>query len=194
MDRFESSGEATRARMQVVPEDELWLHLSRAQFFASISNGTNRQFLVGNAPCLSVILVKMCPSRVKSFGCSGIVILGLTHLYKANLMLFQLLKKVQLPRQLPSVYSQNAKTKSIALSFSDMVGAVLSSWSLLVMIASLSSGSSDLSGQTSRRHRFLNPINVVGNFALGKSPNIKYGFLLIIRQFKTPVLSLLIYS
>ena len=105
-------------------------------------------------------------------GCSGIVILGLTHLYKANLMLFQL----------PSVYSQNAKTKSIALSFSDMVGAVLSSWSLLVMIASLSSSSSDLSGQTSRRHRFLNPINVVGNFALGKSPNM--GFFLLLDNSK----------
>ena len=51
-----------------------------------------------------------------------------------------------------------------------MVGAVLSSWSLLVMIVSSSAGSSDLSGQTSRRHRFLNPINVVGNLALGNRP------------------------
>ena len=121
MDRFESSGEATRARMQVVPEDELWLHLSRAQFFASISNGTNRQFLVGNPPCLSVILVKMCP-RVKSFGCSGIVILGLTHLYRANLMFFPLfqpffLKFQYLNNGLQTVNSQNAKTTSIALSF-----------------------------------------------------------------------------
>ena len=101
LDRFESSGEATRARMQVVPEDELWLHLSRAQFFASISNGTNRQFLVGNAPCLSLILVNMCP-RVKSFGCSGTVISGLTHLYKANLLFFPLFQPFFVPRQRPS--------------------------------------------------------------------------------------------
>ena len=99
--------------MQVVPEDELWLHLSRAQFFASISNGTNRQFLVGNAPCLPLILVKMCP-RVKSFGCSGIVILILTHLYKANFMFFPL--KYQ-DNSLHTVSSQNAKTKSTAFSF-----------------------------------------------------------------------------
>ena len=63
-----------------------------------------------------------------------------------------------------------------------MVGAVLSSWSLMVMIASLSTSSSDLSGQTSsRRHRFLNPINVVTwHYVIGL--NIKSGLLFIIKK------------
>ena len=65
-----------------------------------------------------------------------------------------------------------------------MVGAGLSSWSLLVTLASLSASSSDLRGQTSRRHRFLNPINVVGNLALGNRPKIKSGFLLIITKIQ----------